>query len=718
MFESYRRHKAITIYQYYQLSWIGLLPCALILAGLARVMPLWLSVPTLGLCLLTLSSRAIFSWWTPKNRGRIVWTYALLVWAYAIAYYVRSEDFFAIIAEFLAGLLPILLSRKHKTFGHWIALFTAILIALIGVIGGSGMIEYLLLILMLGFVVFNLNAANLMALSGPTGSLQQRLPRRYFKQLLPSLSVGFLAGVLIFFFFPRAPRFWNPFSIRQRGGVTTAYTGTVSLKASPPISESSSLALLVESENPEWLTQTAPTIYFRGNTLDHFDGQDWSAPNRPAWPYTMGSDLRFTLASRLPARRLKVFREPHSTQAVIYPHVLLSINAPMNVLGSLSYDANSSLIRSHREDLRYSYEVLVSEPVLPRQLSNVTLAELRGGIGRENRSEPMTTAIHPAARPQFLQLPPALRGADYFRNWVNEVGVDPDKDTLLALFQKLEKHFQGNFRPSLARQNASADTFRSFLVDERKGHCEYFATAGALFLRALGIPSRIVLGYRGGTWNNVSRVLEVREQNAHAWVEAYFPLTGWVTFDPTPMMTQPMETGFSLYASLYWNAAHFWFNRYVVNYNTQAQRDLLRTFFRMDKQKAEGMPIIPWNLRTAQFLLVLTFTILFLFHLRRRPRAIANQISRLPDYYELFQKKLALGGWKRKDAETFGVFHDRLHRSGAGPGFLADLDLALEQELYAPVKRRPTATRDFKTKIRAWKLPRKLSPAKKQSRSL
>lgn len=703
---NYRKYQELSIYQYYQLSWLGLLPCSLILAGLARVMPLWLSLPTLGLCLLTLTSRQVFPWWNPANRGRIVWGYAILVWIYAITYFVRSEDLFVIIAEVLAGLLPILLSRKQKSFGYWIALFTAILLALVGVIGGSGIFEFLLLVLLLCFVVFNLNAANLLTLVGPSGALQQRLPKKFFRQLMPPLSVGFLAAVLIFFFFPRAPRFWNPFSIRQRGGIATGYTGTVSLKGNAPISESSALALHVESEEPEWLNQVAPTIYFRGNTLDRFDGRDWSIPNRPTWPYSPGIDLRFTMASRLPARRLKIFREPHSTTGVLYPQVLLGINAPMHLLGTLTYDANATLTRSHRENLRYSYELLVADPVLPKEVSAVTLEELRNSIGKERRVDPQTASLHVSIQPAMLQMPKSVKEADYFKKWVAEVGVDPSRDTLLTTFQKIEKHFQKNFKASLERKNSSRDAFRAFLSEERVGHCEYFATAGVMFLRSFGIPARIVLGYRGGTFNNVSRVLEVRELNAHAWVEAYFPLTGWVTFDPTPVIATPAMKGIATYASLYWNAAHFWFNRYVVNYNTQSQRDLMRTFLKLDRLKGDETPLISWNLHTAQFLMVLTFTILFLAHLRRRPKLKLQYENRLPDYYILFQKKVNGGGWRRNPAETFGHFHQRLSENGVKPEFLRELDEALEQELYASPKKNRSFSRELKFKVKSWK-PRK-----------
>jgi transglutaminase-like putative cysteine protease len=56
----------------------------------------------------------------------------------------------------------------------------------------------------------------------------------------------------------------------------------------------------------------------------------------------------------------------------------------------------------------------------------------------------------------------------------------------------------------------------------------------AIMLRTLGIPSREVNGFLPGEYNDVAGDYIVRASDAHSWVEAYFPGSGWVTFDPTP----------------------------------------------------------------------------------------------------------------------------------------------------------------------------------------
>lgn len=79
------------------------------------------------------------------------------------------------------------------------------------------------------------------------------------------------------------------------------------------------------------------------------------------------------------------------------------------------------------------------------------------------------------------------------------------------------------------------DPVVAFLEEEGSGgHCEYFASAMALLARSVGIPARVVGGYRVSEFNDVGKYHVVRERNAHAWVEAHVPGKGWVSVDATP----------------------------------------------------------------------------------------------------------------------------------------------------------------------------------------
>jgi transglutaminase-like putative cysteine protease len=79
----------------------------------------------------------------------------------------------------------------------------------------------------------------------------------------------------------------------------------------------------------------------------------------------------------------------------------------------------------------------------------------------------------------------------------------------------------------------TSDALVDFLFHGKRGYCQQFASSMAVLLRAIGIPSRVAVGFTSGSVYNNEHVITTSD--AHAWVEAYFPGYGWVTFDPTPL---------------------------------------------------------------------------------------------------------------------------------------------------------------------------------------
>jgi transglutaminase-like putative cysteine protease len=111
-----------------------------------------------------------------------------------------------------------------------------------------------------------------------------------------------------------------------------------------------------------------------------------------------------------------------------------------------------------------------------------------------------------------------------------------DAQTPEEIASAIMDRLQGDdFRYSLHfRYRSRRDPIVEFILDEREGHCEFFASAMAILLRLRGVPARLVGGYRVTEKNPIGDYYIVRERNAHAWVEAYLPGKGWTTFDPTP----------------------------------------------------------------------------------------------------------------------------------------------------------------------------------------
>ncbi|WP_017591183.1 transglutaminase family protein [Nocardiopsis potens] len=115
--------------------------------------------------------------------------------------------------------------------------------------------------------------------------------------------------------------------------------------------------------------------------------------------------------------------------------------------------------------------------------------------------------------------------------------ITEDADDRLARAVALQDWFtgEGGFRYDLSPPALpeGADPLAHFLFDSRVGYCEQFAASMALMARQLGIPARVAVGYTSGTRTADGR-WQVRESDAHAWPELYFPGQGWLRFEPTP----------------------------------------------------------------------------------------------------------------------------------------------------------------------------------------
>jgi hypothetical protein len=91
----------------------------------------------------------------------------------------------------------------------------------------------------------------------------------------------------------------------------------------------------------------------------------------------------------------------------------------------------------------------------------------------------------------------------------------------------------------VAFPKGNQDYVDQFLFDTKRGYCDNFSTSMAVMLRSIGIPTRWIKGYTGGetvqngTKDSTKRAYQVTNNNAHAWVEVFFPNVGWVPFEPT-----------------------------------------------------------------------------------------------------------------------------------------------------------------------------------------
>jgi transglutaminase-like putative cysteine protease len=135
----------------------------------------------------------------------------------------------------------------------------------------------------------------------------------------------------------------------------------------------------------------------------------------------------------------------------------------------------------------------------------------------------------------YLQLPGTTSERVRERSAEVAGGAETPYDAAVAIEEYLEREKEY----SLSVPAPSGDVADTFLFEREAGYCTYYATTMVVMLRSQGIPARFVTGYTPGeAIENNKRV--VRGLDSHAWVEVYFPGTGWIRFDPTP--AEPRET--------------------------------------------------------------------------------------------------------------------------------------------------------------------------------
>ncbi len=196
---------------------------------------------------------------------------------------------------------------------------------------------------------------------------------------------------------------------------------------------------------------------------------------------------------------------------------------------------------------------------------------------------------HPTANavndPRLVQVPGDLVGP--LRDYVARLGIRTDNSLLLA--QQLVEHFQNpaefGYTLDASVQNPDVDPVIDFLLFRKEGHCEYFASALALLLRAHGVPARVVNGFKGGDWNAlIDRFIVVRQKHAHSWVEAIVrtaetPQPHWITLDPTPnqgrqQMVALINPTPSVVRQVRDVSRQIW-SRFVLNFNAGEQDAVL-----------------------------------------------------------------------------------------------------------------------------------------------
>ncbi len=262
------------------------------------------------------------------------------------------------------------------------------------------------------------------------------------------------------------------------------------------------------------------------------------------------------------------------------------------------------LVLKTRSSSRNSAHYTVFTPVRPG-----------GMLGRQLRH------LGRARREGWSDIPAAVR--EFAKSFAEERELDPqDAGTHEALASAMvdflsSREFEYTLSRGRAGMAAGVDPMEDFLLHNRRGHCEYFASAMTLMCQSIGIPARLVNGYAGGEFNPVGSFFQFRRRDAHAWVEVFLADRGWTTFDPTPAnVTQRRRPVASLWADAqrFVDFVRFKWSTLVVSFDSENRAAL-----------AEGLRA--WLSKLAQG--------------EGEPRSIKHTLATLlwgPDVLEMWQR--------------------------------------------------------------------------------
>jgi protein-glutamine gamma-glutamyltransferase len=98
-----------------------------------------------------------------------------------------------------------------------------------------------------------------------------------------------------------------------------------------------------------------------------------------------------------------------------------------------------------------------------------------------------------------------------------------------------------------------------------------------LMLRSIGIPSRLVTGFLATEWNEFGNYYTVRQRDAHAWVEVYYPQSGWITMDPTPSNPVPLAPSFWVAFKRFAESVRLHWDRVFIRYSGRDQLAIIHS---------------------------------------------------------------------------------------------------------------------------------------------
>jgi len=481
-------------------------------------------------------------------------------------------------------------------------------------------------------------------------------------------------GGVFFFLFPRVTTGYLA-ALNLQPSPLTGFSDDVSLGEIGRIKKNTTVVMRVRIDGDSGI---AENVHWRGIVLTNFDGKRWFTPSGgqtviapdESGDYSLSPEA-LTPNDYLTLRYI-VLMEPIATDAIFVAANPESLRGRFGSEGEragykprnsfLFIDRTGSIFNPVHNYAKVRYEATSEMPKVPPALL---------------RKAP---TIYPdAIRETYLQLPPLDPRIKKLADTITAKSRN-EYDKAASIETYLKTKYSYTLDLTGPQTN---DPLPQFLFVRRAGHCEYFAAAMTVMVRAEGIPARYVTGFLPGEYNDLGGDYIVRESDAHTWVEVFFPNYGWLTFDPTPAATDAKRGGFLERVGLYWDWFQFAWSEWVVNYDfthqallatnlQRSSRDLgerARQYYLVKQQQAMRLLIaLDRRIEASPYFLpsILVVLVALLVYLRGR-WVIAYAIARLSlrarrggnvtsslaalEYREML-RLLEKRGWKKVPSQT------------------------------------------------------------------
>lgn len=497
--------------------------------------------------------------------------------------------------------------------------------------------------------------------------------------------VIFVGAATLFFLFPRVG--FGYFFKKRRAGITMAgFADQVELGHFGVIKNDPTVVVRVEFERPELRHQIAP--YWRGIAFDHYDGYRWTKSRAGMDRALRLNDGVYPVAAwgspADPVVEQRIYLEPMDSRVLFGLSRLeaVALDAPATPLAkhrAVRMDPEGDVVYEQTDQVAFRYRAYSRRERVKSDLLATPLAAYREQAGRHAR--------------RYLQLPETLDP---------EVGrlaeqVIGDAATVGEAVDRVESWLEGNLSYSLdLGRDARYAPLEDFLFVQRRGHCEYFATALVILLRTQGIAARNVNGFLGGTWNEFGHYLAVSQGEAHSWAEVWlgqateftaFQSGGssradhdhWMTRDPTPGGGARAESGVFLRLSQMADALRMRWYKYIIEYDLEAQagalqavRDLWRRVFGEEGTQRTGLVAVGRWLVGGLAVLVVVAALVALRRREANPAVVRRQASEAAaELFEALVRSYARLGHLRRPGGTAREFLAALE-AGQAP----DLEVA------------------------------------------